>query len=408
MSIDSLKNTNNQPSHCDVIVNGGGMVGLTVALLLAQAEYKVIIVESNAQPSITSDQTEVPADLRVVALTQATQQLFEKLDIWQSIASSRLGTMESIKVWDQALGGSVLFSALEAKEPNLGVIVEQSVILNALQKALKFYPNVQTLYDAELQAYQINANQLIATTQDNRVLSAQLLVGCDGSQSWVRNYSGIKIQEKSYDQQAIVATIKSERPHLNTAYQRFNSTGALALLPLHHAHSLSIVWSVEVVLAKALMTLSEDEFAQKLTQEVESVLGTLTLMSKRIQFPLKEQHAANYVAKRVVLVGDAAHVIHPLAGQGVNLGFLDAAALVDVLVAATKKNRDIGFDYVLKRYQRSRRMHNQGMIYLMRSFKEGFTHASPLLGLLRNKGFDWVDNSAWIKQFFIQKALGKL
>lgn len=406
MSVYDLKTAKNEV-QCDVIINGGGMVGLTLALLLAQAEYKVIVLESNAKMPIVSGQGEVPADLRVVALTQFTRQLFEKLDIWQSIATKRLGTMENIKVWDQELSGSVFFSALEAKEPDLGLIVEQSVILHALQAALQYYPNVQTIYAAQLQSYQIDENRLVATTQDNHILNAQLLVGCDGSQSWVRNSATIGIKEKSYEQLAIVATIQSERPHLNTAYQRFNVTGALALLPLSDPFTLSIVWSVETELGEALMMLSQEAFSKQLTKDVGSVLGTLTVMSKRIQFPLREQHATSYIGKRVALVGDAAHVIHPLAGQGVNLGFLDASALADVLIQATKKHRDIGYDYVLKRYQRSRRMHNQGMIYLMRAFKEGFTHTSPLLGLLRNKGLDWVDSHAWLKQFFVQKALGK-
>lgn len=406
MRVYDLKTAKNE-YRCDVIINGGGMVGLTLALLLAQAEYKVIVLESNAKAPIVPEQAEVPTDLRVVALTQATRQLFEKIDIWQSIAAKRLGTMENIKVWDQVLSGSILFSALEAKEPDLGVIVEQSVILNALRSALQHYPNVQTIYAAQLQSYQIEANRLIATTQDNNILNAQLLVGCDGSQSWVRNFAAIGVKEKSYEQLAIVATIQSERPHLNTAYQRFNATGALALLPLSDPFTLSIVWSVETALGQALMMLSQEAFSQQLTQEVEAVLGTLTVMSKRIQFPLREQHATSYIGERVALVGDAAHVIHPLAGQGVNLGFLDASALADVLIQATKKHRDIGYDYVLKRYQRSRRMHNQGMIYFMRAFKEGFTHTSPLLGLLRNKGLDWVDSHAWLKQFFIQRALGK-
>ncbi|MCS5709560.1 FAD-dependent monooxygenase [Candidatus Berkiella cookevillensis] len=406
MSICYLKTANNA-LHCDVIINGGGMVGLTLALLLAQADYSVIILETNIKTPIAPTSTEIPSDLRVVALTQATRQLFESLDIWQSIASKRLGTMENIKVWDQALSGSVFFSALEAKEPDLGVIVEQSVILHALQAALQHYPNVQTIYDTPLQAYQISADRLMATMQNNSILSAKLLVGCDGGQSWVRNFSAIAVKERSYDQLAIVATIQSERPHLNTAYQRFNATGVLALLPLSDPFTLSIVWSVETTLGQSLMMLSQEAFSQQLTQEVEAVLGTLTVMSKRIQFPLREQHATSYIGERVALVGDAAHVIHPLAGQGVNLGFLDAAVLADILVQATKKHRDIGYDYVLKRYQRSRRMHNQGMIYLMRAFKEGFTHTSPLLGLLRNKGLDWVDSHAWLKQFFIQKALGK-
>lgn len=390
----------------DVLINGGGMAGLTLALLLGQAECDVLVIDHSDLPAF-QETDDIPSDLRVVALTRASEQLFESLQVWQEMPLHRLGKMMNIRVWDQTLSGEVAFNAEQAKETNLGTIVEQAVILTVLEKKIKQYPNIKIIKPAHLTSYQVVGNTVVAQTNTGHMIEAKLLVGCDGARSWVRHQANISQRVQSYEQIAIVATIQSEKAHCHTAFQRFNETGALALLPLYDLHRLSIVWSVTEDLGHALMDLSEAAFEQQLTKEIEAVIGNLTLKSKRIFFPLQAQHADSYTALRVALVGDAAHTMHPLAGQGVNLGLLDAMALAQVLIQAKNKGRDIGYPYILQRYERARRLHNQAMIHVMRAFKEGFSTQLPMIQFLRNKGLDWVNQSAALKQFFIQSALGK-
>lgn len=394
----------------DVLINGGGMVGITLALCLASADLSVAIIENSTPPSLKNadELNHSPSDLRVFAITKASEQIFKHIGVWQEILSARMGVMQQIKVWDQFFSGSVHFSAKDAGLPNLGVIIEQKSLLNALYKKVGCYPNIKLFSSAKLAQFSVHKDKIIAVMQSGESLQAKLLVGSDGARSWVKQQAGIASTEKSYHQIAVVATIHSDKPHNQTAFQRFNDTGALALLPLSQPNQLSIVWSVAEDLAQSLLTLSDHAFEAKLSDEVDNVIGQLSLLSQRMHFPLIERHAKSYFHDRVVLVGDAAHVIHPLAGQGVNLGLMDAYVLANILTQAHLKKRDIGSQYLLKRYERKRRFNNQGMIYLMRAFKEGFITQQPTIQLIRNKGLDWVDKHALIKRFFIQQAQGTL
>ncbi len=392
-------------NNFDIIINGGGMVGLSLALALGQSGFSVCVIE--VQDIIEAELNhDSPCDLRVVALAKGTIQFFEQLGIWQSIQDFRVGRMENIRVWDQDFSGRVDFSAEQALEQSLGYIVEQKNILQALRVALKILPNISYRINTRLQQIQKDVIKVHCTPEQGDTLSAKLLVGCDGGSSWVRTMSDIQAHIVPYQQQAIVATIESEKPHNYTAYQRFNQTGALALLPLYQDNLLSIVWSAHEDWVPELLALSVEDFEIKLSQEIDFVLGSLRLKSQRVAFPLKQLHAKSYVADRTVLLGDAAHIFHPLAGQGVNFGLKDAQILVAVLQDAKQKNRDIGLGYLLKRYERKRRYHNQLMIYLMRAFKEGFGTQHTATAFFRNEGLDWVNRSNICKQFFIQNALG--
>jgi len=381
------------------------MVGLSLALALGQSGFHICIIEAqNFSEMEQSDET--PCDLRVVALAKGAVQFYQQLGIWQSIQGFRVGRMDNMRVWDQNFSGRVDFSAEEALEQNLGYIVEQKNIMQALHAALNTLPNVHCQVNTHLQQVQKEATQLHCTTTHSERLSAKLLVGCDGGNSWVRTISDIQTKIVPYQQKAIVATIESDKPHNHTAYQRFNQTGALALLPLYKDNLLSIVWSTHEDWVPGLLALPEKAFETKLTQEIDCVLDRLSLKSQRVAFPLKQLHAKSYVADRVVLLGDAAHIFHPLAGQGVNFGLKDAQALVKILQKAKQKSRDIGLSYLLRRYERERRYHNQLMIYLMRAFKEGFGTQHTATTFIRNEALDWVNNSNICKNFFIQHALG--
>lgn len=394
-----------QSSQVDIIINGAGMVGLSLALALGQAGFQVLVVEAQNITDNVLSQDE-SCDLRVVAIAKSTVRFFEQLGVWGQIKSFRLGQMENMRVWDQEFSGRVDFFSAQVLEENLGYIVEQKNILHALRCTLKKLSNVKVRTNSALQQVQKDPSFVYCNISEKERLTAKLLVGCDGGNSWVRNISDIQAHVLSYQQQAIVATIQSKEPHKHTAYQRFNRTGALALLPLYQDNLLSIVWSAHEDLIPGLLALSDRAFEVKLTKEIDEVLGPLALKSQRVAFPLKQSHAKSYVADRVVLLGDAAHTFHPLAGQGVNFGLKDAQVLATVLAEAKHKKRDIGLPYLLKRYERKRRWHNQMMIYLMRAFKEGFGTSHTATTFLRNEGLDLVNRTSLFKQFFIKNALG--
>ena len=274
-----------------------------------------------------------------------------------------------------------------------------------LHARVQQYTNVHSVAPAELAAVEIKDGAAL-TLRDGRRISARLLVGADGADSAVRQYAGLALRRFALAQTAIVATVRTERPHDDTAFQHFLPTGPLALLPLAGAHHVSIVWSADTPRAQALMALDDVAFTAELTRAFGERLGALTVASARAAFPLALTHAVDYIAPAVALVGDAAHTVHPLAGQGVNLGLLDAAALAEVVLDAHGAGKDIGAHHVLRRYERWRKGDNWTMLAVTGGFKFLFGNDWPLVREARNLGLRATDRSQIVKNLFMRRACG--
>lgn len=382
----------------DCIVCGAGIVGATTTLALAQAGRKVAVLDSGSPPEHDGSGAH---DLRVSTLNLASQRVLQSLGAWQGITKRRAYPFDAMSVWDAGGAGRIRFEARNLDEAQLGFVVENRVVQAALHECLSREPNVTLRYTTRPQRLRIDS-VAACELDDGETFHAQLLIGADGSRSWVREAAGITAEASDYGQRAIVCNVRTERPHESTAWQRFLPSGPLAFLPLA-PHTCSIVWSAELALAEALAALPDPDFIERLTQAFESRLGTLELLSDRAGFPLFRQHARCYVQPRVALVGDAAHTIHPLAGQGVNLGILDAAALVESL---PPYRDDAGQLRGLRRYERWRRAENRIVQLAMDGFHQMFASGDYPVRWLRNAGLTVVDSVTPAKRFLARRAMG--
>jgi 2-octaprenylphenol hydroxylase len=310
-------------------------------------------------------------------------------------------------VWDRKGFGEIHFAAEDVGAPNLGHIVENRVIVAGLWEQINHHANITHVADFEITSIERDGGQTKLTSSSDAVLSASLLIGADGARSSVRELVGLTASTSSYDQEGVVCTVKAERGNASTAWQRFMPSGPLALLPMNDDH-FSIVWSTSPEHAQSLVNASEDSFNQELTQASENVCGMLSVVGDRAAFPLRKLKAERYVVDGVALIGDAAHVIHPLAGQGVNLGFLDAAMLIDVLIEARAHRESIGAMGVLRRYERARKGHNLAVQSAMDGFKHLFSNNNPALTLLRNVGLGVAHHVFPLRQGLEKIALGEL
>ncbi|BCO32778.1 2-octaprenyl-3-methyl-6-methoxy-1,4-benzoquinol hydroxylase [Thiohalobacter sp. COW1] len=389
-------------SH-DVIIAGGGVVGGSLACALADAGLRVALIDTR-EP--VTDWPADSIDQRVYAVTCASQTLFERLGVWEGIRQRGVSPYQAMEVWDAAGPGRIHFDAAELGEPWLGHIVEQRVIQAALLDGQRARSGLERICPAVLADFHVDPAGVSVRLEDGRELTAALLVGADGAGSRVRELAGIGIETHDYEQTAVVAVVTTDRPHAGTAWQRFLPTGPLAFLPLRDGRC-SIVWSTTPEEAERLLALPEDEFCIELGRAFDYELGAITRVNARGGFPLRRLHAVDYVQQRLALVGDAAHVIHPLAGQGVNLGLLDVAALAEVVADTAAAGRDIGAHANLRRYERWRRGENALMQSAMDGFKWLF--ASPLtpVRLLRNLGLGTVDRLTPVKSLLARHAMGR-
>jgi len=392
---------NAEKTTFDLIIVGAGMVGAALGCALAEAGFEVCLLEAR-EPQREWPREEV--DLRVSALSRASQQLLENLGVWPRMAELRVSPYTDMHVWDAGGQGSIHFSAADIGEPDLGHIVENRVTQLALWERLGQLTNVTRLCPARLAGLQLQGGPQV-TLEDGRVVRGRLIVGADGRDSRVRRLAGIPSQGWDYDQHAIVATVRPQRHHRETAWQRFMPSGPLALLPIADGRC-SIVWSTSPQRAEALMQLDEAGFRQELTLASEAILGEIEAVGPRGVFPLRLGHARDYVREGLALVGDAAHAVHPLAGQGVNLGFLDAACLAEVLIEARRRHRGIASLATLRRYERSRKGANLLMLGVMDLFKRFFSNDLPPLRLARNLGLELVDRAGPLKNLIIRRAMG--
>ncbi len=385
--------------HYDLLVVGGGMVGLTLALASARAGLSTAIIDNQAPPSFAAER---PFDLRVSAINLASQHLFAQLNAWPGIEARRYCPYEKMVVWDSHTSGHIEFDAAELGLPWLGFIIENTVIQQALLDQAQQTAELAWHCPAEPKAFHFDARNVEVSLEDGRRLQARLLVGADGRNSRVRAVAGLGWRAVHYGQTAIVANVITARPTQATAWQRFLPTGPVAFLPLAEHHS-AVVWSTSARQANELLALADAAFVSRLERACGRRLGAIEAIGRRASFPLQGAQALRYVDRRVALIGDAAHTIHPLAGQGANLGFLDAAALAEVI---TVTQHDIGSMRVLGRYARARREHNLLMQRSMEGLQALFGSQLPPLELARSLGLSMVNRTPLAKHFFMRQALG--
>jgi len=386
----------------DILVVGGGMVGAVLACACLDKGWRIGLVEAR-EPRRSWPAGEI--DLRVSALNHASRRVLERLGVWDRMVRLGVSPYREMHVWDAVSGSSIHFDSAELGEPDLGHIVENRVTRLALWERLEQAQDVTLLCPAELDRLELTTAAACLDLKDGRRLDARLLVGADGRDSQVRGHAGIATQGRLYDQRAIVANVQLHEWHRETAWQRFLPTGPLAFLPLRDGRC-SIVWSVTESKAQALLELDEAHFRAELEAASDGRLGPIGTVGPRAGFGLGSQHAEHYVEPRLALIGDAAHSIHPLAGQGVNLGLLDAATLSAALDEVRNRQRDIGGLWTLRRYERARRGDNQLMLTAMDGFERLFSNASPLLAVLRGVGLSLVDRLVPIKHGIMYQALG--
>ena len=334
----------------DVAVVGGGMVGAAAALALARAGFSTALLEARAP---TAWRVDDEVDLRVVGLAPSSLALLEDLGVWTSIRDARVGPYAHMHVWDAENGAAIDFDAASEGHGLLGYIVESNLVQWTLWQAVEA-AGVRRLCPAEVKGFEAREDRIQLELADGETITAGLLVAADGTASPLRQLAGIGTRGRDYAQRAVVAHVRTERPHESTAWQRFLPNGPLALLPLADGRS-SIVWSLPEAEAQRVLALDEQAFLDELGLASDFRLGRIIAATRRAAFPLKLQLAESYQVDRFVLLGDAAHAVHPLAGQGVNLGLRDVAELRDTLLAARNAGRDIGAMHVLRRYARRRR-----------------------------------------------------
>jgi len=399
----------------DVVIVGAGLVGQSIAAALALGNtqpkdaLKIALIDPNYSELPPADGTAIEDfDLRVSALTEKTRSFLESLGAWQRIPAERLAPYSHMHVWDAEGTGTVNFDAADLHVPALGHIVENRQTLWGIQQSLQeaggvdvFAEKVRCLDNRDGQGFTPVA------LENGEMLQAKLVIGADGAMSRVRAWAGLPTREWNYGHHAIVATVRCEKSMAATAWQRFRPQGPLAFLPMpHDDHLASIVWSTTEEEADQLLSLNEAEFNAALTTAFEGHLGQITASSEKACFPLRQRHAKDYWCEGVVLAGDAAHTIHPLAGQGVNLGFKDAQTLAEEILRAQSKGLDIGSGLVLGRYQRRRQADNLSTMAVMEGFKRLFAADDPLLRWLRNEGMRLFDRLLPVKQHIVMKAMG--
>lgn len=386
----------------DVAIVGGGMVGAALALALARGGLSVALVDRQpvASPAARDDY-----DLRVSALSSASQRLLNALGVWYEIEAVRVSPYRRMEIWDAVGSGRLTFEAAEAGQPALGHIVENRLIQGVLRRTLGHLARVTVHCPAAVEHVHLDESIAGLALDDGTQLEARLLVGADGANSGVREAAGIAVQDWDYRQRALVTHLSTSRSHGAACYQRFLPEGPLAFLPLRNGRS-SIVWSATPERVRELEGLSDDDFARELGSDFEHRLGDISRIGPRASFPLRYLHARRYVGERVALVGDAAHVVHPLAGQGVNMGFLDAAALAQVVVEARRARRDFGRAYELRRYERWRRGDNTIMANSLHGLKYLFGTGNETVAWARSLGLDLVDELKPVKKLFMRQAAG--
>lgn len=389
------------PHPYHAVVVGGGLVGKTAALALSQAGLRVALLAPRAAPLATTADAE-SFDSRIYAFSPSSQRLLERLRVWQALDPGRLGPVLDMQVRGDSFG-DIAFSAFQANVPHLAWIAESSLVERALDTALGFLPQLNWR-DTRATALRQDDDGVSLGLDDGTSLRTELVVGADGAHSWVRAQTGIGVSRREYGQTGVVANFHTQRPHRETARQWFRDGEIVALLPMAGDY-VSLVWSASTAHAAQLLALGGERLAAEVERIAGTQTGALRCVTQPAGFPLALQKVSRLIAPRVALVGDAAHLIHPLAGQGVNLGLRDVADLVDAL-AAKEGFRDHGDPILLRRYERARREDIGAMTLATDGLQRLFAPRMPLLRLLRNAGMSAVGAQPFLKRWLVAQALG--
>jgi len=397
----------------DVVIIGGGLVGLTLARALGSAGLAVAVVDRE-RPARAADDA---FDGRASAIAWGSAQVLTGLGLWEHLAP-HAEPIRDIRVSD---GASLLFLHYDHREAGLtaagqpaplGYIIENRFIRRALYAALADTGNVQLLAPADVAGLDRGASRVEAALTDGRRVRARLAIACDGRESPLRTRAGIEVVRWRYEQAGIVTAITHERPHRGIAHERFLSAGPFAILPLPDSdageHRSSIVWTERAALAPLMLALPDDQFAAEIQRRFGGGLGRIGASGRRWSYPLGLVHAKRYTAQRLVLAGDAAHAIHPIAGQGLNLGLRDVAALAECVVDAARLGLDIGLGDALERYERWRRFDNLVLAATTDGLNRLFSNDVPPVRLLRDAGLGLIDQVPAVKRMFMRHAMGML
>ncbi len=386
----------------DVAIVGGGMVGATLACALVRGGIRVALIESRL-PQRHWDPKSV--DLRVSALTEGSKNVLEMLEVWPIMGRMGVSPYRFMRVWDPKFGGKLFFDAADSGRDVLGYIVENRVTVAALWDVFETSQGADVLCPQRVVDLRTSPAGYALRMDDECIVEPELIVAADGSNSVVRAMSGLTVSGWSYNQQGLVAVVETEDSHNKTAYQRFLQEGPLAFLPLRDGRC-SIVWTLSADTAEKKLALGEPEFLDVLNGASGGVLGQVKSVGKRVSFPLALHHAPRYSKENLVLIGDAAHSIHPLAGQGANIGMLDAAALAEVLLRAREQGRPLSSQFALRKYERWRKGDNLAMLGSLDLLKKVFTKGVAPFGLIRSGGLDMVNNMQLVKNYFNSYAMG--
>jgi 2-polyprenylphenol 6-hydroxylase len=383
----------------DVLVVGGGLVGAACALALRQGGLAVGLLESAVPRPLQQDSS---WDSRIYAVTPGNVAWLRGLGVWDTLEGARIAPIHRMEVWGDDDSAKLEFDAYESGALELGVIAESQLMLDGLWRRLQ-HDGVDLLCPARPAGLKIETDAAMLTLEGGRTIRAKLLVGADGAQSWVRQQAGIApLLARDYGQWGVVANFVAEHPHRNVARQWFRCDGILAWLPLP-GNRISMVWSTPEAHAKQLLGLEGQELCSTVAEAGSMTLGQLQLLTPAAGFPLQLQYNDSLIRPRLALIGDAAHRVHPLAGQGVNLGFRDAAALAGTLLDS--RQQDAGDWLLLRRYERSRKADILSMQAVTDGLQRLFNNNIPAFSFLRNKGLAAVNRSSWLKKQLMAQAM---
>lgn len=385
----------------DLTIVGGGMVGLTLAASLANSALSIALIETNDRPILPAK----PAN-RVSAISFASRNIFENLNVWQRLDMERITPYDSMQVWDKDSFGKIEFSARQVGHPELGYIIENDHLRLALLDRVQKQKNVCFYSPDSLNDVVFGEGEAWLTLHSGKTLTSKLVVGADGANSWLRKKSTIPLTSWDYQHHALVATVKTDLPHAHCARQIFTPDGPLAFLPLFEKNLCSIVWSVSPERAEQLKNLTAADFNKQLSRNFDNRLGLCELQSERFSFPLCMRYARDFAKHRIALIGDAAHTIHPLAGQGVNLGLLDAVSLGQCIEQNIAAEKDIGLYQNLRYFERWRKTEAAQMVASMELLKQLFAGDNPLQKALRDVALVVTDQVSPLKKSFIKQAMG--
>ncbi len=385
----------------DIAVVGGGIVGLTLLSALTGTGLSVAVINDKPLTRPLSDKP----DVRVSAINEANAQALAQRGTWQRIAPDRVNPYHQMDVWDKDSFGQIRFDCATTQREQLGHIVENQALINALAESVGEASDV-SIVEGRIGRVLWGQQQTMLMMENDDVVAARLVVGTDGANSFIRNQAKFPVTFRDYNHTAIVANIRCDQPHDNVARQVFTPDGPLALLPINDPRHCSIVFSQNTERANALLAMDDDAFCKALTEASGAVLGTLSLDTPRHHFPLTMQYARQWLSDGVVIIGDAAHTIHPLAGQGANLGMQDALSLARHIQKLHKAGKPFYSQRSLRPFERERKAQAMRMIAAMDGFKTLFAGRSGLKKLVRGIGLVAADKLPGAKERFIAEAMG--